>query len=125
MIGVMIGSALYLAAMQAAVNVPRAAFSACLKQAGQKASAEKVQPDAYSAYIKGLCTNESAAFKNALVSFDVKNGIGRKQAATDADVQIEDYIVGSFESYQARFPVDPKAAATTAPPAPTPASSPQ
>lgn len=100
MISMAIATAVYLAAMQASIDGPRAAFSACLKQADQKALAEKVAADAYAAYVKAACTAQSEAFKKALVSFDVKNGIGRKQAATDADLQIEDYVVTSGERYR-------------------------
>ena len=60
------------------------------------------------------------------ISFDVKNGIARKQASDDADLQIDDYILGSTESYQARLPGNPpKTASAPAAPAPTPASSPK
>ena len=128
MIGLMIGSAAYLLAMQASVNGPRAAFDQCLQQADAKAKSEKVEPTAYSAYLRGLCTSQAAAFKDALVSFDVKNGVKRAQASSDADLQIDDYIAGSLDNYQARFAAaKPKAAPppAAAAPAPTPASSPQ
>ena len=127
MIGLVIGSAVYLVAMQAAVNVPRAAFSDCLKQAGVKATAAKVDPEAFGDFIRGQCTAQTAAFKEALVSFDVKNGVKRSQASSDADLQIDDYVAGSTDNYSARFVASkpktpaPAAAATT----PTPASSPQ
>jgi dGTP triphosphohydrolase len=127
MIAMMIGSAVYLVAMQAAVNVPRAAFSDCLKQANAKATSEKVTPEAYPDFIRVLCTGQAATFKSALVSFDVKNGIKRAQASTDADLQIDDYIAGSTDNYQARFAATkPKAAPTpAATPAPTAASVPK
>jgi len=119
MIGMMIGSAVYLVAMQAAVNVPRAAFSACLKQANAKATSEKVEPAAYPDFIRGLCTAEAATFKNALISFDVKNGVKRGQASSDADLQIDDYIAGSTDNYGSRFAAaKPKAA-------PPPAAAPE
>jgi len=129
MIGLVIGSAVYLVAMQASVNVPRAAFSDCLKQAGVKATSSKIEPEAYGDFIRGQCTAQTATFKEALVSFDVKNGIKRSQAASDADLQIDDYIISSTENYSARFvaskPKTPAPAAAAAAPAPTPASSPQ
>ena len=126
MIAIIVGSAVYLTAMQASVNGPRAAFSDCLKQAGSQAASQKVAADAYSGFIRGQCAEQATAFKNALVSFDVKNGIARKQASDDADLQIDDYILGSTESYQARLPGNPpKTASAPAAPAPTPASSPK
>ena len=100
MIGMVVGSAVFLIATQAAVNVPRAAFSDCLKQADAKARAEKVGAEAYADYIKGACSAETTKFKNALISFDVKNGIARKQAASDADLQIDDYIDSSANLYR-------------------------
>lgn len=126
MIGVMIGSAVYLVAMQAAVNVPRAAFSACLKEATAKATSAKVAPDAFPDYLKVQCTAQSAAFKNALVSFDVKNGVKRGQASSDADLQIDDYIAGSSDNYGSRYAaMNPKSAPPPAAPAPTAASVPK
>lgn len=129
MIAVMIGSAVYLAAMQAAVNVPRAAFSDCLKQATVKATSSKIEPEAYGDFIRAQCTAQTATFKEALVSFDVKNGIKRSQASSDADLQIDDYIISSTENYTARFvptkSKTPPPAAAAAAPTPTPASSPQ
>ena len=100
MISMAIASAIYLVAMQASIDGPRAAFSACLKQADAKALAEKVTGDGYAAYVKTACTVEAETFKSALVKFDVKNGIARKQAAADADMQIEDYVVTSSERYK-------------------------
>ena len=130
MIGMMIGTAVYLFAMQAAVNVPRSAFSACLKDASAKATSQKVAPDAYPDFIRGLCTAQAASFKSALISFDTKNGVKRAQASSDAQLQIDDYITGSAENYEARFAVNnPKAAPAAPPPAatpePTPASAPK
>lgn len=103
MIVLAIGSAIYLVAMQAAVNVPRAAFSACLKQADAKAKTDKIAPDAYMDFLKAQCADQSAKFKSALVSFDVKNGVSRKQASSDADMQIQDYLQGSEEHYRFVF----------------------
>lgn len=131
MIGLVIGSAVYLIAMQAAVNVPREAFSTCLKEANAKATSEKVDPAAYPDFLRNHCTQQAATFKNALVAFDVKNGVKRGQASSDADLQIDDYIAGSSNNYQARFAsIKPKAAppaapAAAAPPAPTAASVPK
>lgn len=101
MIALIMGTAVYLAAMQAAVNVPRAAFADCLKQADQKALASKVGADAYADFVKGQCANETSKFKNALVGFDVKNGVKRARAASDADLQIDDYMQGSIDHYKA------------------------
>ena len=100
MIALVLSSAVYLAAMQAAVNVPRSAFADCLKKADAQALASKVGTEAYAEFVKGQCANEMAKFKSALVGFDVKNGVGRKRAAADADLQIEDYISSATSVYR-------------------------
>ena len=100
MISVMVASAVYLVALQASVNAPRNAFADCLKQATQKAQSEKVAADAFEAYAKGQCAGQVESFKKAVVSFDVKNGISRKEAAENADLQVEDYMIGSVDSYR-------------------------
>ena len=128
-------SAIFAFAVQAAVNTPRAAFSACLKQASAKALDSKVPVDGYVAHLTNACSAEATAFKNALVNFDVKNGVKRGQASEDAQAQIDDYMAASSENYAARVdpapakeasqpaavnpPVTPPAAATQAS-APTP-----
>lgn len=100
MIGLIMGSAVYLATMQAAVNVPRAAFTECLKKADEQAKASKIGADAYVEFVKGQCANESTKFRDALVRFDVKNGVKRATAASDADLQIDDYLQGSIDRYK-------------------------
>ena len=100
MIALMMGTAVYLAAMQAAVNVPREAFADCLKEADQAALVSKVGADAYAEFVKGQCANQTSKFRDALISFDVKNGVKRATAASDADLQIDDYMQGSIERYK-------------------------
>ena len=127
MIMIAIASAITMTAMQATINAPRAAFVACLKAAGEKAKSEKVAADAYGAYIRAQCEAQATSFKSALVSFDVKNGISRKQAQSDADLQIDDYVVTQEGAYEARAvakPSTPPAPAQSPTPAPTPASTP-
>ena len=135
MIVLVMGSVMYLAAAQASIDGPRAAFSTCLKQASAKALGDKVAGDAFPGYAKAACTGEADKLKNALVSFDVKNGVKRAQASSDADAQLDDYIVGSTENYTARLEAStPKQAVAAAPapaatpsatPAPTPATAPK
>ena len=79
----------------------------------------EVEPTAYPDFLRAQCTAETATFKNALVSFDVKNGVKRGQASSDADLQIDDYIAGSADNYGSRFAaMKPKAAAQPAAAAP-------
>ena len=54
-------------------------------------------------------------FKSALVAFDVKNGVKRAQASSDAQLQVDDYLAMSSEKYEAKAP-KPKASPTPPPP---------
>jgi len=108
MIAMAIGSAIYLVAVQAAVNLPRAAFSVCLDQAVIKARAEKIEVAAFGQYARAACSTESSKFSNALISFDVKNKVSRKTATSDADLQIDDYIDGSTRQYRRQMPLSAK-----------------
>ena len=108
MIALAVGSAIYLVAAQAAVNVPRVAFSTCLDQAAVKAKAEKIEAAAFGDYARTACAAEATKFKNALISFDVKNGVARKTATSDAELQVDDYIDGSVNSYRRQFRPSPE-----------------
>jgi len=88
-------SAIYLTGLQAAINAPRDEFRACLKQTGAKATSEKVGADAYEAYLRAACSGQLSALRNALIGFSVKNGMARKQAGSDADMTVDDYISSS------------------------------
>ncbi len=49
-----------------------------------------------------------------MIAFDVKNGIKRAQAASDAQMQVDDYLAMSAEKYEANAP-KPKAASPPQP----------
>ena len=97
-IGVVAG----LTLLQASIAGPRQDFTDCLKKASLQATAQKVAPDQYGAFAKNQCSGQGASFKAALVAFDVKNGVKRAQAASDADLQIDDYVAMSAEKYEAK-----------------------
>jgi hypothetical protein len=101
MISLAIGSAVYLVALQAGIDAPRAAFGTCLKQAAEKAKTDKMTPDAFTEFVKTSCAAQADSLKNALVKFDVKYGIKRAQATADAEVQIDDYLKSSASTYSA------------------------
>jgi len=85
-------------AMQAsAASAQRQQFVACLKQAVEKANSGKMKPENFGAFARLSCAQQLTSFKQGLVSFDVKNGVGRKRAETDAELQVEDYLVGASE----------------------------
>ena len=102
MIGLLSASALLLAGLQAGIDRPRNAFNSCLTQTATKAAAEKVAGDAYQAYLESACSAQIGAFKTATINFDVKNGVGRKTATTDADAMIGDWVQSNINSYKAK-----------------------
>ena len=134
MIALVGASALYLIALQASIAAPTQTFRACLKEAGGKATTEKVAPDAYEAYIRNACSAQLGALRSAVISFRMKNGMARKAAADDADMTVDDYVGTSVDNY--KFMADynapqkpavaaaPQATPAVTPPA-TPASAPQ
>jgi hypothetical protein len=86
------------ASMQAsAAAAPRQQFVACLKQTVEKANAGKMKPENFSAFARTTCAAQISSFKQGLISFDVKNGVARKRADADAELQVEDYLVGASE----------------------------
>ena len=109
-IGVVAG----LTFLQASIAAPRQDFTDCLKKASLQAAAQQVAPDQYGAFAKQQCSGPGENFRAALIAFDVKNGIKRAQAASDAQMQVDDYVAMSAEKYEAKAP-KPKAA-----PAPQP-----
>lgn len=135
MIALLGASAITLAALQASINAPTDAFRTCLREASAKATKEKVAPDAIEAYLRAACTVQMDSLKKALVAFRVKNGMGRKTAADDADMTVEDYVATPVEKYKfmADFnaPQAPAqaqaapAAPVSATPQPTPVAAPQ
>lgn len=118
MISTAFGVVTSLLALQAAVNAPRQAFTACLKQASQTADARKISSDQYAAHVKQACSAQANSFREALVAFDVKNGIKRAQASEDAQLQLDDYYLQSTETYEMKHPAAPT-------PQPQQASAPQ
>lgn len=95
-----IAASVFLIAMSmqaAAASAPRQQFVACLKQSVDKARADKVAPSGFGAFARQSCAAQVSGFKQGLVSFDVKNGVSRKRAEADAELQIDDYMVGASE----------------------------
>ncbi|HET9811953.1 MAG TPA: hypothetical protein VFP53_09725 [Sphingomicrobium sp.] len=124
MIVLLSASAIYLAGLQAGINAPRTAFTQCLKSATSKAESSKVGGDAIEAYIRTNCSAEIDAFKSASVSFDVKNGVSKKEATAGADDMISGWLESSIDNYKFRAaeeaPPPQQAAAPAAPPASAP-----
>lgn len=130
MIALLGASAMILVAMQATINAPRDAFRNCLKEASTKATSEKVAGDAIETYLKSACSGQLGSLRGALVAFDMKNGMARKAAESDASSTVDDYMSGPIDHYKfaasatASAPEAAKAASPS-PPQPTPASAPK
>ena len=130
MFALVAASAIYLTGLQAAINAPRDQFRTCLKQTGAKATTEKVAADAYETYLRAACSGQLSSLRNALIGFSMKNGMAKKQASSDADMTVDDYIASSVDHYKFMADVNsPPKPAAAAPPAPaaqaTPASAQQ
>ena len=137
MLGLIGASAITLLAMQATINAPTEAFRGCLKANSEKATKEKVASDGIDAYLRGACSVQMDALTTAVVTFRMKNGMGKKAAAEDASMTVDDYVATTVDKYQFMAdlntpkpkPAEPAQAAGDAPPgaaAPaTPASAPQ
>jgi len=106
MIPLIAASAMFLAASQAAVAAPTNAYKDCLKQASIQAKKTKVAGDAYEAFARNACSAQIAGLRDALVAFEVKNGTKRKDAATDADMTVDDYLASSVDNYKFLAGVD-------------------
>ena len=127
MIALLGASAVFLAATQAGINAPTEAFRACLKQASTKATGEKVAGDAFETYARNACSTQLGSLKGAVIAFRMKNGMGKKAAADDANMTVDDYVATSVDKYKfmadmAKPQTAPAAAAVAATPAATPAS---
>jgi len=128
MISFAIGVVASLLVMQGAINGPRAAFGDCLKRAGLAAAAQNVAADQYSTFASQQCSAQAASFKQALIAFDVKNGVKRALASSDAQLQVDDYVAMSAEKYQEKVGVMAKPKPVPQPqttPQPQPASAPK
>lgn len=135
MISLLVASAVGLTALQSGIDVPRKNFTACLSAAFSDAMAKKVDVANYGAFVATACSAQANSLRNGLVAFDVKNGIKRAQASSDAQAQVDDYLAMSGENYEARAPKkDPVRTASPAPappnaqsptPAPTAAAAPK
>ena len=102
MIPFAIGVVAGLTMLQASIAAPRQAYTDCLKQASLEAAAKQVAAGQYSTFANQHCSSQAASFKGALVAFDVKNGVKRSQASSDAQLQLDDYLAMSQEKYESK-----------------------
>jgi hypothetical protein len=107
MISLLLGIALAAPAAApnpAAIDSSRQVLVACLKQAASNAKPGEVTLDGFAAYAKSHCANEEAALQDAMIRFDVKNGVSRKSAAEGAQMALDDYVETAKNNYAARTP---------------------
>ena len=96
MIPLVAASVVYLAAFQATIDAPRQAFWACAKVQKSKAMDEKVAGDSYEAYLRKACSSELGSLQAAIAAVDIKNGMTRKAADSDAASSIACFRVIPF-----------------------------
>ena len=86
--------------MQGASDDLRSAYRSCLNSAVSSAKSANVGVDGFKDYAHKTCSAYEESFKAKLVSFNVKNGMSRKAAADDAQVQLDDYVYTAEERYR-------------------------
>lgn len=101
MIIVAIASMFAVASVDTAASAQRSALSKCLKESVAKAKSAKVEVGAFDAYMRSQCAAQEADLRKAVIAIDVKNGISRKDAAENADLDVGDYFVSTGERYEA------------------------
>ncbi|MGI8610982.1 MAG: hypothetical protein ACR2KH_01705 [Sphingomicrobium sp.] len=84
----------------AAINSQRDNYLGCLDKAVAAATAQKTPSAAFEAHLRQSCADDEAKFEAALIAFDVKNKVPRKQAAADAQVQVDDFIASLVGRYR-------------------------
>jgi len=120
MIALLAVPAIYLTALQGVINAPRDAFRSCLREASAKATTQKVAGGAFEAWVRGACAGQLSTLRTTIIGFNVKNGMSRKDAASDADLTVDDYVASSVDHYKFMAEVNaPPAAQQAAVPQPT------
>jgi hypothetical protein len=94
------GTVLLLLLQSAAINGQRDSYLSCLEQQAKAATAQKVAAETVEATLRQACAPAEKSFKSALVAFDVKNKVPRKQAAADAQLQVDDFVTSTVERYK-------------------------
>jgi len=97
---VFVTQVLLVAFLAGVADGPRKEFVACLHKAVESAKSGNVSPDNFSAYAHNACAAIEATFKAGLVSFNLKNGMSKKSASEDAQIQIDDYVLTAEDRYK-------------------------
>lgn len=86
-----------------AVGMGRKAYSECLSAQVAPALKEKISLGEFQSKMKAKCADKEAAFRAAILADDKSSGMSAKDAQSDADDQISEYvdkITGEYEDYQ-------------------------
>lgn len=96
-------TAVFVAALlqSAAINLKRDNYMSCLDKAFAAAKEQKLPAEALDASLRSSCTAAEEPFKASLIAFDLKNKVARKQAAADAQLQVDDFVTSLVERYRA------------------------
>ena len=95
-----------LAAMLAAAPAagppaqPRKAYSACLMKFEKTKAGEKLTAEEFVAAAKAACAPQEAEFRKSLVDYDVRAGMKRADAEEGAQLQVEDYLANTADTFQ-------------------------
>ena len=84
----------------AAINSQRDNYLNCLDQAVTSATAQKMPAAAFEGHLRQTCADAATKFQDALIAFDLKNKVPRKQAAADAQVQVDDFVSNLVSRYR-------------------------
>jgi hypothetical protein len=85
-----------------AVGAGRKAYSECLTKQVQPAIDARMSLGDFQSTLKSKCSAKEAAFRAAIIADDKSTGMSEKDAQSDADDQIAEYvdkITGEFEDY--------------------------
>jgi hypothetical protein len=102
----------------------RHSFVSCLKSASTQASRQKIALDGFVDFARTTCAGTEEPFKASLVNANVQHGMSRKESASDASQQLNDYYKEWSDKYSADAPPAAAASAKPVAPPPTPASAP-
>ncbi|HUG46557.1 MAG TPA: hypothetical protein VMK31_08635 [Sphingomicrobium sp.] len=96
----MLVTILAAAMMMQASAAERNAFVSCLKNAAVSAKAANVTVDGFKDHARKVCGEIENGLKSKLAAFNVKNGMARKAAADDAQLQLDDYLLTAEDRYR-------------------------
>lgn len=85
----------------AAINSQRDNYESCLTKAFESAKTQKMPAEALDAHLRQNCASIESSFEGALIAFDLKNKVPRKQATADAQLQVDDLVDNLIERYRA------------------------